>query len=90
MAKVRSLNLAGIRSALEEMFGEDAVSQSVERPDELLLQTVARGESMKSLNRSLLSSLRKVEKRTTIRAVWTGQSLRESYFDYVLKKSENL
>lgn len=75
---------------LVEMFGEDALSDSAERSDELILETETEGESMKSLNRSLLSSLRKVEKRTTVRAEWTSQTRKERYFDYVLKKSENL
>lgn len=89
-AKIRSADLTGVRTLLEEMFGSGAVSESGDRSDELLLETQVKGESMKALNRSLLSSLRNVERRTTIRAEWTGKSLRESYFDYVLKKSEHL
>jgi hypothetical protein len=35
----------------------------------------------------LLSALRKVEKRTTLRAEWTCGDTTERYFDYVLKKT---
>jgi hypothetical protein len=41
------------------------------------------------LNRTFLSALRKVEKRTTLRAEWTSGdgSISERFFDYVLKKT---
>ena len=45
------------------------------------------GPSSKELNRSLLSSLRRVEKKTRLRAEWTIGSTTERYFDYVLKKT---
>jgi hypothetical protein len=38
------------------------------------------------LNRSLLSALRKVEKRTRLRAEWTSGKTTERFFDYVSKK----
>jgi hypothetical protein len=44
------------------------------------------GASAKELNRTLLSALRKVEKRTTLRAEWTSDDgTSERFFDYVLK-----
>ncbi len=52
------------------------------------MDAAAEGESAKELNRALLSSLRKVEKKTRIRAEWTSQEgTTERYFDYVLKKT---
>jgi hypothetical protein len=45
------------------------------------------GASAKELNRTLLSALRKVEKRTTLRAEWTSGDTTECFFDYVLKKT---
>lgn len=89
-AKIRSARPAATRAALEEMFGLEAVSASEERADELILEAETEGGSMKSLNRNLLSALRRVEKRTTVRAEWEGKTGRERYFDYVLKKGEGL
>ena len=46
------------------------------------------GDDVKELNRSLLSALRRAEKKTRLRAEWTtedGTSYR--FFDYVLKKT---
>ena len=41
----------------------------------------------KELNRMLLSALKKVGKRTTLRAEWTSGDTTRRYFDYVLKKT---
>jgi hypothetical protein len=42
------------------------------------------------LNRTFLSALRNIEKRTTLRAEWTSDdSTSKDFFDYVLKKTTN-
>jgi hypothetical protein len=43
------------------------------------------GESARDLNRILLSEMRRVEKKTTLRAEWTSNGLTERFFDYVSK-----
>jgi hypothetical protein len=43
------------------------------------------GSSARDLNRSLLSDLRRGERRTRLRAEWTGGGLPERFFDYVSK-----
>jgi hypothetical protein len=43
------------------------------------------GESAKDLNRALLSSLRRVVKKTRLRAAWTAGGTTERFFDYVSK-----
>ena len=46
------------------------------------------GDSAKELNRSLLSALRKAEKKTRLRAEWTSDNgTTQKFFDYVLKKT---
>ncbi len=45
------------------------------------------GDSAKDLNRSLLSALRKAEKRTSLRAAWGSGKTVEEFFDYVSKKT---
>jgi hypothetical protein len=45
------------------------------------------GVSAKELNRALLSAMRKVEKRTTLRAEWTSGDTTQRFFDYILKKT---
>lgn len=43
------------------------------------------GESAQDLNRSLLSALRRVERRTQLRAAWKSSGATEHFFDYVPK-----
>jgi len=45
------------------------------------------GARARELNRKLLSALRKVNKKATLRAEWTSGDTTERYFDYVLKKT---
>jgi hypothetical protein len=45
------------------------------------------GASARESNRTLLSALRKVEKRTVLRAEWTSGDNTERFFDYALKKT---
>lgn len=43
------------------------------------------GTSARDLNRELLSSLRKIEKKTRLRAEWTSGKITKKFFDYVPK-----
>lgn len=84
-ARVRSANPEGVRSVLAASFPRGSIRAE---EDGFLIEAEADGESAKELNRSLLSSLRRVEKRTTLRAEWTSaDGTTERYFDYVLKKT---
>jgi hypothetical protein len=55
---------------------------------ELVVETELEGASAKDLNRALRSALRRAEKKTRLRAQWTGpDGTTQSFFDYVLKKT---
>lgn len=86
-AIVRSRNPDAVERTLGTLFGSGCLSRSGEREDEITVESSMSGESSKELNRSLLSALRKVEKRTTLRAEWTSGDVTDRYFDYVLKKT---
>ena len=43
------------------------------------------GPDARELNRFLLSALRRVERRTRLRAEWTGEGETQRFFDYVPK-----
>jgi hypothetical protein len=52
---------------------------------ELLVEAELAGDSAKELSRSLLSALRRAEKKTRLRSQWTApDGTVERYFDYVL------
>jgi hypothetical protein len=54
-------------------------------PHEFLVEAEVEGESAKDLNRSLLSALRRTEKKTRLRAEWTSGGTTAKFFDYVPK-----
>jgi hypothetical protein len=73
-----------IQQALDQLAAKSSVWKE---GDEFLVEAQMKGASAKELNRTLLSALRKVEKRTTLRAEWISGNATERYFDYVLKKT---
>jgi hypothetical protein len=66
-----------------------AAKGSVRKADEeFIVEAEIQGDSARELNRTLLSALRKAERKTTLRADWTSSdNLVERFFDYVLKKT---
>ena len=91
-ARVARADAESIRQALVELRAKAKITQE---GDEFIIGAKVDGETAKDLNRRLLSALRKVHKRATLRAQWTAPgaqssspgSVTESYFDYVLKKT---
>ena len=73
-----------IRQALDQLAAKGSVRKD---GDEFVVEGEMEGASAKELNRTLLSALRNVEKRTTLRAEWTSGDTTERFFDYVLKKT---
>jgi len=73
-----------VRKALDQLAAKGSVRKD---GDEFVVEAEMEGASAKELNRTLLSALRKVEKRTTLRAEWTSGDTTECFFDYVLKKT---
>ena len=81
-ARINRSDARTIRQALDELAATGAVKKEGE---ELVVEAEIEGASTRELNRRLLSALRKVNKRTTLRAEWTSGDTTEKFFDYVLK-----
>ena len=84
-ARVSSSNPQAIEPVLKNLISEGSVKK--EGP-QFIINAKMEGESAKDLNRTVLSTLRRVEKRTRLRAEWMsedGTTMR--FFDYVLKKT---
>jgi hypothetical protein len=58
-----------------------------ETPGGFHIEAGLEGDSARELNRMVLSTLRKAEKRTRLRAAWTSGGTIERFFDYVPKGS---
>jgi hypothetical protein len=86
VARVSTESPDDVRPVLQRLIVHGTV-KSGSAPDEFLIQAEFDGESAKELNRTLLSVLRRVEKRTRLRAEWTSGDVTERFFDYVSKGS---
>jgi hypothetical protein len=83
-ATVSSENLEGVRTPLEHFLGPRG---KIERADDGLgVEATMVGVEARELNRQLLSAMRRVERRTRLRATWTSDGVTERYLDYVLLK----
>ena len=83
-ARINRSDARSIRQALDQLAAKGSVTK---QGDAFIVEAEIEGASAKELNRTLLSALRKVEKRTTLRAEWISGNTTERYFDYVLKKT---
>ncbi len=85
VARVSSSNPRAVKPILEQSVKTGTVK---EVGGEFLVETEMEGESAKELNRTLLSALRRIEKKTRLRAEWTSSDgTTQKFFDYVLKKT---
>jgi hypothetical protein len=83
-AIVRSANESAISDALAKWITKGSVRKA---GSEFIIDAEMEGTSAKEVNRTLLSALRKIEKKTTLRAEWTSDNTTDRFFDYVLKKT---
>jgi hypothetical protein len=82
-ARISSDNPPAIKPVLKQFLDSKG---SVKATDEgFEVEAKLTGESARDLNRTLLSQLRKAERRTRLRAEWTADGVTERFFDYVPK-----
>jgi len=83
-ARVSRSDARTIGQALEQLAAHGTVRKAAE---EFIVEAEMEGKGAKELNRTLLSALRKVQRRTVLRAEWTSSdNTTARFFDYVLKK----
>ena len=83
-ARVSTDRPEAVRAVLERLITHGTVQPGDGR-GEFLVEAEMEGASARELNRSLLSELRRAEKRTRLRAEWTCEGVTERFFDYVPK-----
>ena len=81
-ATVSTENPQAIRRVLEALVEKGSVTPT---SDGFEIKAKMIGENARDLNRTLLSALRKVEKRTRLRAEWAFGTTVERFFDYASK-----
>jgi hypothetical protein len=85
VADVSSDDCPAIEPVLRRLVSGDITKTT----DGFHIEAMMTGPSARDLNRSLLSALRRVERRTRLRAEWTGGGLTERFFDYVPKRTRS-
>ena len=84
-ARVNRSDARTIRHALGQLSAEGSVKKA---GNEFVVEAEMEGASARELNRMFLSALRKVEKKTTLRAEWVSEDgTTERFFDHDLKKT---
>jgi len=84
VVNVGTENPAAVKRVLHELVPKGSLT---ENEDEFHIEADVTGESARDLNRKFLSALRRVEKKTRLRAEWTCGDITERFFDYVQKGS---
>jgi hypothetical protein len=87
VASVNTDSPEAIQPVLERLVDKGSVAKIGK--NEFRIETQIEGEDAKELNRSLLSELRRIERKTRLRAEWTSGETTERFFDYVQKKKRN-
>jgi hypothetical protein len=83
-AQVSTDDPDAVKPVLTRMVPGGTVRLS-ESGHEFVVEGVFDGSSARDLNRTLLSELRRAEKRTRLRSEWTSEVATERFFDYVPK-----
>jgi hypothetical protein len=81
-ARISTENPLGIKRVLQELFPKKSITTTDEG---FLVKAMTYGETARDLNRTLLSALRRIERKTRLRAEWTSGGTTERFFDYVPK-----
>jgi hypothetical protein len=84
IALISTDNPAAVGPVLERWFGRGGV-EPTERPTDFRVRGRVPAESAREANRTLLTELRRAERKTRLRAEWTVNGVTERFFDYVPK-----
>ena len=82
MARISTENPRAVKPVLEGLVLKESITATEEG---FLIEAAMQGESARELNKSLLSALRRVERKTRLRAEWKSGDTTERFFDYVPK-----
>lgn len=81
-ARISTDNPQAIKPVLEKLTPKASITST---DDGFLVEASMEGEEARELNRALLSALRRIERKTRLRAEWKSGGRIERFFDYVPK-----
>lgn len=74
-------------AAIEPILRQVVPGEIVATPDGFHVEATMPGTDARELNRTLLSALRTVVRRTRLRSEWTSEGVTHRFFDYASKGS---
>jgi hypothetical protein len=83
-ARVITENPPDIQRVLRRLFPTANLTLTGD-PKEVVVRGEMEGTAARDLNRGLLTELRRVERRTRLRAEWTSEGVTEKFVDYTPK-----
>ncbi len=81
-ARISTDNPKAIKPILEGLVSKDSITPT---DDGFSVNATMQGESARELNKTLLSALRQVQRKTRLRSEWKSGNTTERFFDYVPK-----
>jgi hypothetical protein len=81
-ARIRTSDPADIQGVLASLIPHAVVTPTTEGCQ---VEGTLEGSSARDLNRTLLSALRRIDRRATLRAAWTSEGTTEHFFDYTAR-----
>ena len=78
-AQIRTTERAAVQVVLADLIPQSAITTTEEG---LHVEGEVEGTSARDLNRLLLSAVRRIDRRATLRAEWTTAGITERFFDY--------
>ncbi|MCI4348555.1 MAG: hypothetical protein L3J97_08075 [Thermoplasmata archaeon] len=88
-ARVTTENPSAVRPVLLQLLPGGSVTLTGD-PKELVIKGERDGTNAGELNRELLSALRRVERRTRLRAEWSSEGTMERFFDFIPKSKRSV
>jgi hypothetical protein len=87
VARIRTTNPAALEDVLANLISHGAITPTAEG---FRVEAELEGTSARDLNRMLLSALRRVDRRATLRAEWTSEGTTEHFFDYTARGTRSV
>jgi hypothetical protein len=81
-AQIRTTEHAAVQVLLADLIPQTTITTTEEG---LHVKGEMEGASARDLNRLVLSAMRRIDRRATLRAEWTTAGVTERFFDYVPK-----
>ena len=86
-ARIRTTDPAALQDVLTTLIPHGVVTPTSEG---FRVEATLEGANARDLNRMLLSTLRRIDRRATMHAAWTSEGTTERFFDYTARGTRSV